>query len=393
MNAEHQLTGLILSGGGARAAYQIGALRGIAHILPKERRAPFPVICGTSAGAINAAMIANHADDIRRGIARLMRLWGNIRVPDVYRSDARGVFKQAARWMLSTVIGSSGKSRISLLDNRPLRMLLHREIDFSRIDKLVAQGQLLALAINATSYTSGKAVTFYQGANSLNPWRRTRREGSPAKLSVDHLMASAAIPFIFPSARVGDEYYADGSMRQLAPISPGLHLGAKRILVIAVGQLATRSPSTDMPARYPSLAQIAGHALSSIFLDNLATDIERLQHINRLVSLVPKTELAARGMMLDHVNVLVISPTDDIARIAVQYAHRLPPAVRLFLRRLGKSDGGGANLLSYLLFDGEFCKALMDLGYRDALARADEIEAFLGAEASRFTPLFPPEFR
>ncbi|MBI3149761.1 MAG: patatin-like phospholipase family protein [Betaproteobacteria bacterium] len=392
MSGSPEITGLVLSGGGARAAYQIGALRAITHILPRERCAPFPVICGTSAGAINAAMLANHADNIRLGIARLIRLWSRLEVGRVYRSDARGVARTALRWLSSALVGGSGKT-ISLFDNRPLRMMLHREIDFSRIDRLIAQGHLLSLSINATSYASGKAMTFYQGAHSLNPWRRTRREGVPAKLSVDHLMASSAIPFIFPAARIGTEYYADGSMRQLAPISPALHLGAKRILVVAVGQLATRSPATDAPTRYPSLAQIAGHALSSIFLDNLSTDIERLQHINKLVSLVPRDDLATRGMNLEHVNVLVINPTEDIARIAVRYAHRLPGPVKLFLRRLGKSDGGGANLLSYLLFDGEFCRALMDLGYRDALARRDEIEAFLGSDASRFTPLFPPEFR
>ncbi|CAG0950344.1 hypothetical protein BURK2_00158 [Burkholderiales bacterium] len=387
-----QLTGLVLSGGGARAAYQIGALRAITHILPRDQCAPFPVICGTSAGAINAALLANHADNIRLGLARLIRLWERLEVHEVYRSDARGVARTALRWLSSTVIGTSGK-KISFLDNRPLRMLLHREVDFSRIDRLIAQGDLLALAINATSYTSGKAVSFYQGSHSLNPWRRTRREGNPAKLTVDHLMASSAIPFIFPAARIGDEYYADGSMRQLAPISPALHLGAKRILVIAVGQLATRSPATDAPSRYPSLAQIAGHALSSIFLDNLSTDIERLQHINKLVNLVPREELQKRGMSIDHINVLVLNPTEDIARIAVRYAHRLPRAVRLFLRRLGKSEGGGANLLSYLLFDGEFCRALMDLGFRDAMARRDEIEAFLGSAYARFSPLFPADFR
>ncbi len=392
MSSDAQLTGLILSGGGARAAYQIGALRAITHILPRRHCSPFPVICGTSAGAINAAMIANHADNIRLGVARLMRLWSRLEVGRVYRSDARGVARTALRWLSATVSGRSAKT-ISLLDNRPLRMLLHREIDFSRIDRLIQEGELHALAINATSYTSGKAMTFYQGAHLLNPWRRTRREGIPARLSVDHLMASSAIPFIFPAARVGEEFYADGSMRQLAPISPALHLGAKRILVIAVGQLATRSPSTDAPSRYPSLAQIAGHALSSIFLDNLSTDIERLQHINRLVSMVPKATLEARSMHIDHVNVLVINPTEDIARMAVRYAKRLPAAVSMFLRRLGRSDGGGANLLSYLLFDGEFCRALMDLGFRDAMARRDEIEAFLDSEAPRFTPLFPPEFR
>ncbi len=392
MTEGHQRTGLILSGGGARAAYQIGALRAITHILPRHHCAPFPVICGTSAGAINAAMLANHADNIRLGVARLIRLWTRLQVGEVYRSDARGVARTALRWLSATMTGRSSKA-MSLFDNRPLRMLLHRELDFSRLDRLIAHGELLALAINATSYTTGKAMTFYQGAHSLNPWRRTRREGVPAKLSVDHLMASAAIPFIFPAARIGSEYYADGSMRQLAPISPALHLGAKRILVIAVGQLATRSPSTDAPSRYPSLAQIAGHALSSIFLDNLSTDIERLQHINRLVNVLPKNELAARGINVDQVNVLVLNPTEDIARLAVRYAQRLPSAVRLFLRRLGKSDGGGANLLSYLLFDGAFCRALMDLGYRDAIARRDEIEAFLGSEESRFTPLFPPEFR
>src|SRR6266436_1546 len=243
-------TGVILSGGGARAAYQIGVLRAIARILGRGSPLPFRVICGTSAGAVNAALLGANADSFSRGAART----------------------------------------VSMLDSAPLRSLLRRELDLDRVAVHIAAGRLHALAINATSYTTGHALTFFQGAPTIEPWQRIRRRGERAIISVDHLLASSAIPFIFPAARVGDDYYADGSVRQIAPLSPALHLGARRMLVIAVGQFIGQQPSPGQahkPLRYPSFAQVAGHALSSIFLDNLGADLERLQRLNRVLGLVP----------------------------------------------------------------------------------------------------------
>jgi NTE family protein len=379
-------TAIVLPGGGARAAYQVGALRGVARILGQPARLPFRVISGTSAGAINAAMLAIHADSFRRGIARLARWWRNLEAEQVYRADLATLSTHGMHWMASVVTGRPGPPEAAyMLDNSPLETLLARHLDFERIDSQIASGSLRALGINATSYTSGQAVTFYQALPSVAPWQRTRRRGEVAAIAVAHLLASTAIPFIFPAQRVGDDYYADGSVRQITPLSPALHLGARRILVVAVGQFnGTPSPTglAASPPAYPSFAQIAGHALSSIFLDNLASDLERLQQTNRLIDLVPRERLWPDGAGAARVDALVLFPSRDLAAMAVPFAERLPRGVRYLLHGFGRTEGTGANLLSYLLFDKSYCRALLALGYRDTLARRGEIEAFLRASAA-----------
>jgi NTE family protein len=379
-------TAIVLPGGGARAAYQVGALRGVARILGQPARLPFRVISGTSAGAINAAMLAIHADSFRRGIARLARWWRNIEADQVYHADLATLSTHGMHWMTSVLTGRPGPPEAAyMLDNGPLAALLARHLEFARIDSQIAAGSLRALGINATSYTSGQAVTFYQASPLVAPWRRTRRRGEGAAIAVAHLLASTAIPFIFPAQRVGDDYYADGSVRQITPLSPALHLGARRILVIAVGQFCgTPSPAGVVvaPPAYPSFAQIAGHALSSIFLDNLASDLERLQQTNLLVDLVPRARLSPNDEGTAHVDALILFPSRDLAAMAVPFAERLPRGVRYLLHGFGRTEGTGANLLSYLLFDKSYCRALLALGYRDTLARRGEVEAFLTAAAA-----------
>ena len=382
-------TGLVLPGGGARAAYQVGALRAIARVLGKRATQPFPVICGTSAGAINAAVLGMHADAFRRGVARLLRWWRRIAVTDIYRADFATLGRHGLQLLASLGGGGLGPERAaSLLDNAPLRKLLVSGIDTARIGAHIDAGNLRAVAINATSYGSGHAVTFYDGAPTLGPWHRVRRRGERGRLEIDHVMASAAIPLVFPAVRLGDDYYMDGSVRQIAPLAPALHLGATRVVVIAVGQFSGQAGVPATP-HYPSLGQIAGHALSSVFLDNLAADLERLHTINRLADIVR----SPHGSNVRHVDVLVHAPTRDLGALALAYAHRLPGGVRYLLRGFGSTRGTGANLLSYLLFDHEYCRALMRQGFADAMARRDEIVAFLGEGSVNFMPLFPPEWR
>lgn len=392
MTASPYETGIVLSGGGARAAYQIGVLRAVTRLLGRRSAMPFRVICGTSAGAVNAALLAADADNFRRGVARLLRLWRNIEVGHVYKADLATLSSHGMRWLTSVLIGSRGPSRTaSMLDSSPLRSLLRRELDPGRIGEQIAGGHLHALAINATSYTTGHSVSFFQGQSTIEPWERIRRRGERANIGIDHLLASSAIPFIFPAAPVGDDFYADGSVRQIAPLSPALHLGARRMLVIAVGQFAGQQPAPGQARqqpRYPSFAQVAGHALSSIFLDNLGADLERLQRLNRVVNLVPRNILQAHPENA-HVDALVVVPTRDLGQLAIPYAKRLPTGVRYLLRGLGATEGSGANLLSYLLFDRKYCRELLALGYADAIARRDEIEAFLAGDSAGFLPLFP----
>jgi NTE family protein len=386
-------TGLVLPGGGARAAYQVGALRAIAHVLPRSSAQPFPVICGTSAGAINAAMLGANADSFRRGVARLLRWWRRITVTDVYRADLATLTRHSFRLLASLGGGGLGPQRAaSIFDNAPLGRLLGAGIDVERIRAHIDAGHLHALGINATSYGSGHAVTFFEGTPSVAPWQRVRRRGERSRLTAEHLLASAAIPFIFPAVRIGTDYFMDGSVRQITPLAPALHLGATRIVAIAVGQFAGQSPTAG-PTQYPSLGQITGHALSSVFLDNLAADLERLHVINRLANVAPSREAAARDPDVGHIDVLVLVPTRDLGALALQYADRLPRTVHHVLRGFGSTRGTGANLISYLLFDRAYCRALMQQGFEDAMARRDELAAFLADASVNFLPLFPPEWR
>jgi NTE family protein len=390
----HSETAVVLSGGGARAAYQIGALRAVARILGRQAPSPFGVITGTSAGAINAAAMAANADRWRRGIARALRLWRNITVGDVYEAELANVAGYGMRWLASVLVGGRGPAgAASMLDNTPLRGLLEREIDVSAFRARIQAGQLHALAINATSYTTGHAVTFFDGAASLAPWRRTRRRGERALVTIDHLLGSTAIPFVFPAVRIDQDYYADGSMRQIAPLSPALHLGARRILVVAVGQFAGQRSATELslqPAPYPSFAQVAGHALTSIFLDNLGADLERMLRLNQVLNLVP-APMQRQHPAIAHVDALLLAPNRDLGQLAVAHAQHLPNGVRYLLHGLGGTEGTGANLLSYLLFDRHYCRELLALGFADAMARRDEIAAFLSGDSAGFLPIMPPE--
>jgi len=378
-NKNRSRAGLILTGGGARAAYQVGALRALSELLPADVRTPFPIICGTSAGAINAAVLAVDAGDFRRGVRRLMTVWKNFRVQYVYRSDPWGAFANSARWVLTVLTGGMFTRRpVSLLDNTPLAALLARHLDFAAIQRAIDAGHLTAFSVTCSGYTSGQSVTFFQGVPGLEPWQRARRIGVPMPITVDHLLASSALPFIFPPTHINREYFGDGSMRQIAPVSPALHLGADRLFVIGVGRQMQQKAERVMIETHPSLAQIAGHALNSIFLDSLEVDLERLQRINRTIEMIPADVLERNRYPLHHVDFRVISPSEELERIAVAHAGELPLTIRALLYTVGALRRSGANLLSYLLFERSYCRALIRLGYKDTMERKDDLVAFLG---------------
>ncbi len=373
--------GLVLTGGGARAAYQVGVLQAIAAMLPEGTRNPFPVICGTSAGAINAAGLAVSARNFHEGVGRLSAVWENSHVDQVYRSDPIGVFGNSARWLASLLFSGLGKrSAVSMLDNSPFAQLLERSMPLRAIQKNIQVGALHALGITAWGYTSGQSVTFYQGADSIAPWKRARRVGIASHIGVEHLLASSAIPFLFPAIKLHREYFGDGSMRQLAPISSALHLGADRVLVIGVRKADEAQPDRVKVESYPPPAQIAGHVMSSIFLDSLDVDLERLQRINKTIQLIPQEQLESSNIPLRRVESMVIFPSVEINRIAEQHAHTLPRTIRLFYRAIGAMGRDGSALLSYVLFEESFCRALIKLGYQDTMPHAAEILQFLGVD-------------
>ena len=372
---------LVLTGGGARAAYQVGVVKAVRDILGNPVKNPFPILCGTSAGAINAATLAVFADHFTRGVGNLLEVWENMRCEHIYRTDPWSMMKSGARWLAAMMLVSR-HNPISLLDNAPLRAMLERNLDFERIQVHIDAGALYAVCVTASGYTSGQSVSFFQGGSGLEGWERNQRIGAAVSIKLDYLLASAALPFLFPAVKVHREFFGDGSMRQIAPVSPALHLGADRVLIVGTGQQATE----DARARsntYPSLAQIAGHALNSIFLDSLMVDIERLERINRTVRLIPPERLAESNVHLRSVKVLFITPSQPIERIAARFLHELPGTVRFVLRPTGALNRSGSNLASYLLFEEPFCRALIDLGYKDTVAREAELREFFAAEESR----------
>jgi NTE family protein len=367
-----------MSGGGARTAYQVGVLKAIADMLPRDARNPFPVICGTSAGAINATALAIYAAHFREAVRRLAFVWKNFQVGQVFRADTPGIVVNGLRWLAAFMLGGLGKyNPKALLDRSPLRKLLEELLPCDRIQRSIDDGDLYALSVTASGYASGQSVSFFHGVDSLVYWKRVRRVGCATQITIDHLMASSAIPFIFSAVKIHREFFGDGSMRQIAPISPALHLGADRVLVIGVRKEDDGPPTRKSELEYPSLAHIGGHILNSIFLDSLDADLERLRRINRTVGLIPSRHLEEGGVTLRQVDVLVISPSEDLEEIAARHAHHLPRSVRFLLRGVGAFNRDGTSLVSYLLFEKPYCRELISLGYADAMLRRDEILAFL----------------
>ena len=377
-------TALVLSGGGARGAYQVGALRGLHELLHEQRSLPFPILVGASAGSITNAFLGAHAADFPRAVRKLVNFWEGLRPDDVFRTDARTLARVAFSWAADLSLGSwigTGRGR-SLLVSDPLRALLHERLDMDALQGSIERGQLGAFALTTTSYRTGLAVTFFDGPTSIEPWVRSTRIGIRQHLTIDHVMASSAIPFFFPAVPVDGTYYADGCVRLNAPLSPAIHMGADRILAISVryprasdlGSHTLTAPNDG----YPTAADTAGLLLNALFLEALESDVERLERINRTVDLLPRAVVARRSTPLRRIPILVLRPSRDLGDLALQTLDRLPYLLRHLFRGLGATGERGLDLLSYLAFDGEYTSRLIALGYADVQARSAEISAFFG---------------
>ncbi len=364
---------LILPGGGARGAYQVGVLKAVREISSNKGN-PFPIICGTSAGAINAAVLASHAHEFAEGVDKLEHFWSSMKCSRVYRTDVWSVFTTALRWALSlSLAGSLIRPPKSLLNNEPLREFLEETLQLKGLEKAISSGDLHGLTITASGYSCASAISFYQGQASIEPWSRARRHGQPAKINVDHLLASAALPLLFPAVQIGNEYFGDGGIRMLAPLSPAIHLGAERLLVITTRD-EKPDPQPQKPTPYPTPGEIGGYLLDTIFMDTLNADLNRMKRINRTLASMPEGSRATSELKI--LDSLVIRPSRDLRDVTREHASEIPWAVRTLLRSLG-GWGRDWRMASYLLFESSYCRELISLGYQDGLNARQDLLDFL----------------
>ncbi|OHU88214.1 MULTISPECIES: patatin-like phospholipase family protein [Pseudoalteromonas] len=371
---------LLLTGGGARAAYQVGVLKALALSMPRTAPLPFQIINGTSAGAINSAALACYASCMHLAVRKIEWVWKSFHSHMVYRSDFLGAFG----YLIANAMRSFQSSHLnhppaSLLDNSPLRSLLSEVLDLSRIERNIHKQFIDAISITVSSYSTGRSVAYYQ-AKDAETWQRAKREGVPGRISLDVLMASSAIPMVFPSVRVKHHYYGDGSIHQLSPLSPSIHLGAEKIFVIGVEQPKIRAPLGYEP-HFPGMSAIAGHLLDSVFSDTLQSDLERLQRVNRTIGLLPSRD---KHKELKVIDTLVVNPTVNFRDIAEQYYDDMPLAIKVLLRTIGVKRHSSSSLTSYLLFEKSYTQHLIEIGYQDGMARLDEMRAFLELDSNKW---------
>ena len=371
MIPEPRQLGLVLTGGGARSAYQVGVLKGIADLLRRGSACPFPIITGTSAGAVSAIALASDAAHFRRSVFAIERVWRDFRVHQVFKADAVSMLRSGLHWFLAFLTGGwLVQPPHSLFDNSPLWELLRLHLHFDGIPRSLYKTHLHAIGISATCYGDADSVTFFAADPSAEPWTRVYRKGVRATLTLEHLMASLAIPFLFRPVLLNNAYYGDGAMRQTSPLSPAILLGATRLLIIGVNDPVPTAAHPPRKPVEPTFSQMFGFMLDSLFMDTLNANLERVNRYNESAGMQP-------------IDTLVITPSRDVNEVARRHVDELPRALRTLLRALGAHNSPNSLLLSYLLFERGFTREMIEMGYQDAKSRAGEIREFLQLEHAR----------
>lgn len=382
--------GLVLTGGGARAAYQAGVLDGLSSILGEHyQRLPFKVLTGVSAGSINVAFLASHAHDFSLATQKAANLWIRLTHDSIMTTDVASLSVMAGKWIRNLSLGGFYKGhRIThVIDTDPLLNLLKTYINFNQIKHNLDSQILTAVAFTATNYQTGTAVTFYEGDLKIEDWSRSSRISKRTSLGLHHILASAAIPLLFRPVKIDPFYYGDGSIRLLTPLSPAIHLGADKILAIGIRKIKSSAYTQKLNLEEENgeitIADIAGELLNAIFMDTLEADVERVKRINKTIALSSECKKVDLGEpSLRPIDLLVIEPSQDLSELAVQYYPKLPFMFRHLLKGIGASQERGQDLLSYLSFDTSYTKPLVELGRKDAFDRREEIEKFFCEKSS-----------
>ncbi len=377
---------LVLGGGGARAAYQVGVLKALVQCYPRNHGIPFNIVCGTSAGAINATSIATHASCFHLGVRKLDWVWRHMVTRNIYDTSVKHLLSHLLGMGLRVFQDDQVNTEApSLFNNDPLRKLLNELIDFGRIDRNIARGALRAISVDTSSYNTSGSISFFQGNEEIANWQRARREGQRTQLNTEHLLASAAIPLVFPSIRLGQHYFGDGSVHQLAPLSSPIHLGARKVMVINLDS-PHKHQGKELP-HHPKAATLAGHLLDTIFSDTLNSDLERLERINSTLAHIP--ESSRDKLPLKPIETMVIKPSEDLSVIAARHYRHMPVGVRSMLKLIGINQESDSSIVSYLLFEKSYTRALIELGYQDAMCQMDELRQFfeIDRRSDKVTPL------
>ncbi|MEZ0393111.1 MAG: patatin-like phospholipase family protein [Pseudobdellovibrionaceae bacterium] len=369
---------LVLSGGGARGAYQVGVLKAVGELARDNNlENPFQILCGVSAGAINASFLASECHQFSKGTEKLVDLWASLKSERVFKTDILSMSRIGLQWMGELSFGGFGTTTEgrALLDTEPLLQLIRDNLNLPQIQENIHNRKLSALAITALDYQTSESITFVQANDHAPSWKKTRRRSEKTMIQPEHVLASSSIPILFPATPVGSRHFGDGCVRNLSPLGPALYLGASELLVIGVRlqKEISATPHTSLQ-KPPSVARVANLLLNAVLLDGIEIDFERLQRINEFLRRVPPQHQT--NLNFKPVHALFISPSEDIGKIAAQMASRLPRVIRYLLKGLGPLEEA-SEIISYLLFEKDFTLRLIEMGYQDGMNQKDEILRFL----------------